>query len=300
MFTYTQLYKRSADDCGIILDTGSQAVINIQQDINQGLRLFKNASRRYWTRKEVKTNIIQNQQFYTFPQDAVRLTTARVLSGSIQIPIIMVDSEETWNRINLVPSMTIGTPFFGFIRGRNELGLYPVPSQNIANGLIMSYEPRLRDMTIDDKTDITVDVTGNNATVTTSGGGFNQNMVGMYFALTDGTDGNWYPITGFTDANHITLENVYQGPSVSGKACIIGQVPDIPEDYHLGLVYFACFNYFLKRKDKDTAAAYKSLFDDLYKQYKKVYANKTTGAVQDDILPYNYNLFGLPPTNVSA
>jgi hypothetical protein len=66
------------------------------------------------------------------------------------------------------------------------------------------------------------------------------------------------------------------------------------------MVYFSAYNYFLKRKDNATAAGYKSLFDDLFKQYRHVYSAKTTGIVQDDLTPYTYNLFGLPPQNVTA
>lgn len=286
---------------GVAVTPSSQALTNIQQDLNQGLRLFKNASRRYWTRKEVVTDLVANQQYYTFPEDMVRITTVKVTSGGLTLPVIMIDSEEMWNRLNLVPAMTVGIPTQGFIRGRNEIGLYPLPAANATNGLIVSYESRLKDMSLDDVTTATLNVTLNSAAVVANTGTpFTANMVGMWLSVTDGSDGNWYQITGYTDTTHITLENYYQGPTKTGVACIIGSVPDIPEDYHLALAYYAAYNYFLKRKDKDTAAAFKSLFDDLFKQYKKVYGVKTTGFTQDDLTLYNYNLFGLPPQNVTA
>jgi hypothetical protein len=125
MLTYTTLYKRAADMIGISPSTASQALTNIQQDINQGLRLFKDASRRYWTRKEVTTNLVAGQQYYTFPEDMVRITTVRATSGALTFPVTLVDSEELWNRINLIPAMTVGIPTQGFMRGRDELGLYP-------------------------------------------------------------------------------------------------------------------------------------------------------------------------------
>lgn len=300
MITYTQLYKRAADIIGVSTTASSLALTNIQQDINQGLRLFKNASRRYWTRKEAVTNLVAGQQYYTFPEDMVRITTVRVTSGGLTIPVTMIDSEELWNRLNLIPAMTVGIPLQGFIRGRNELGLYPVPSTNYTNGLIVSYESRLKDMRLDDTTTVTINATINSVNVVANTGTFNANMVGMWLAVTDGSDGNWYQITGYTDTTHITLENYYQGPTKTNVACIIGLVPDIPEDYHLGLVYYAAYNYFLKRKDAAMAANYKSLFDELLREYKATYSAKTTGLTQDDQTPYTYNLFGLPPTNVTA
>lgn len=301
MLTYTQLYKEVADNCGFSSSSGSQSLTNAQRHINLALRKFKNASRRYWTRKEVKTNLVSGQQYYTFPEDMVRVTTVRVTSGGITLPVTMVDSEELWNRINLVPSMTVGIPTQGFIRGRNELGLYPIPSDNVTNGLMVSYESRMKDMSIDDKTDATINVTNNNVgIVASSGTPFNQNMVGMWISVTDGSDGNWYQITGYTDTTHITIENYYQGPTKSSVACIIASVPDIPEDFHQALADYACYRYFLKRKDKDTSAAYKSLYDGALKEYKSIYAAKTTGVTQEDLNPYTYNLFNLPPQNVTA
>jgi hypothetical protein len=301
MITYTQLYKEVADNCGFSPTTASFSLTNAQRHINLALKKFKNASRRYWTRKEVTTNLVASQQAYTFPEDMVRITTVKVTSGGLTLPVTMIDSEELWNRLNLIPAMTVGIPTQGFIRGRNELLLYPIPSANVTNGLIVSYESRTKDMSIDDLTSATLNVTnGSVAIVASSGTPFNAKQVGMWLSITDGSDGNWYQITGYTDTTHITIENYYQGPTTTGVASIIASVPDIPEDYHQALVDYACYRYFMKRKDKDTAASYKSLYDDALKDYKKNYAAKTTGVTQDDLTPYSYNMFGLPPQNVTA
>jgi hypothetical protein len=300
MLTYTQSYKRAADIIGINTTTSSQALTNIQQDINQGLRIFKNASRRYWTRKEVTTSLVSGQQYYTFPEDMIRITTVKVTSGGLVLPVVMIDSEEMWNRLNVIPAMTVGIPTTGYIRGKNELGLYPIPSVTTANGLIVSYEPRLRDMSLDDTTSITLNVTNGSITVTAASGTFNSKMVGMSLQVTDGSDGNWYPIVGYTNSTTITLENVYQGPTSTGVASIIGQTPDIPEDYQLGLVYYAAYNYFLKRKDAGMSANYKALYQDLLTQYIEVYADKTTGQVLQGIDDMQYSLFGLPPMNMTS
>lgn len=284
---------------GISTTTTSQALTNIQADINQGLRIFKNSSRRYWTRKEVTTSLVQGQQYYTFPEDMVRITTVRVTSGGLTLPVVLIDSEEMWNRLNVIPAMTVGIPTTGYIKGRNELGLYPIPSVTSANGLIVSYEPRLKDMSLDDATP-TINVTNGSVTVGASTNVFNSKMVGMSLQVTDGSDGNWYPIVGYTSPTSITIENVYQGPTSSGVASLIGQVPDIPEDFQLGMVYYAAYNYFLKRKDQGQAAGYKALYQDLLTQYIEAYADKTTGQVLQGIDDMQYSLFGLPPMNLTS
>lgn len=301
MITYTQLYKEVADNCGFSSAVASQSLSNAQRHINHALRKFKNASRRYWTRKEVTTNLVASQQSYTFPEDMVRITTVKCVSGDMTLPVTMIDSEEVWNRINLIPAMTVGIPTQGFIRGRNELLLYPMPSATVTNGLIVSYESRQKDMSIDDITSATLNVTnGSVAIVASSGTPFTQNMVGQWLSITDGSDGNWYQITGYTDTTHITIENYYQGPTKSGVASIIASVPDIPEDFHQALVDYACYRYFLKRKDKGTAVDYKTLYDEALKDYKSIYAAKTTGLTQDSLGSSSYNLFNLPPQNVTA
>lgn len=296
MITFQQSYTRGADFCGISIAQNSASLINIKQDVNQGYRILKNASKRYWSRKEKTANLVANQQYYTFAADIVRATTVRVKIGGITLPITMVDSEDFWNKLNLIPTMTVGMPTHGFIRGRNELGLYPVPSSNTTGGLIISYESRQRDMSQDDLTG-NFGVTNNSATVT--GTGFSAKMIDSWFTIGDGSDGYWYQVTNVVGTTQLTLENVFLGPTNASLAGLVGQCSDLPEDYHLAGPYFAAYNYYLKRKDKDTAAAYKSLFDALEKDYIATYASKMTGAVQDDLTQFTFNLFGLPPQNMS-
>lgn len=301
MLTFSVLTSRAQDICGVVT-TNSTDTTNIQMDINQGLRLFKNASRRYWTRKEVTADIVANQQYYTFPEDMVRITEVRVnsggSSGGFNWPIVQIDSEELWNRYNIISSQTVIFPQFFFIRGRNEIGLYPVPSTTTAGGLIVSYESRQPDMSLPDTTGISVGVINGSQTVTSSSL-FASNMVGMWFTITDGSDGNWYLINAVTNSSSLTLENVYLGPTEANATATIGSAPDIPEDYQLGLVYFACYNFFLKRKDNDTATMYKALFEDLLMQYKEVYAAKTTGLVQKPQTDGIFNVFFLPPGTIT-
>lgn len=294
MITFTQLYTRVADICGYNYTTDTQDTTNAKQDINQALRLFKNSARRYWTRKEVTANLVAGQQYYTFPEDMVRITEVKANTGGYNWPLVQVDSEALWNRFNVIPSNTVIVPQFFFVRGRNEIGLYPTPSVSVTGGLIVSYEPRMIDMSLDDTTTTTVTVTNGSQSVTSPSVAFNTNMNGMYFSVTDGTDGNWYPIIGATSTT-LTLENVYQGISESGATCQIGLVPDIPEEYHLGMVYYAAYQFYLKRNEMQNATLYKSLFEDLLMQFKEVYAAKTTGIVQKPISDNIFNIFWLPP-----
>jgi hypothetical protein len=151
-------------------------------------------------------------------------------------------------------------------------------------------------MTLDDLTTGTVSVTNGSTAVTLVGTTVTSKVVGQWFQVTDGTDGNWYQITAFVDNTHVTLGNDYAGATSASATYIIGQAADIPEDYHMALIYYACYNFFLKRKDSGQALNYKSLFDDLLQQFKETYAAKSTGQVQNDMTDMGYNIFQIPPT----
>lgn len=292
---------------GISLTANLQDVTNIQMDINQGLKLFKNASRRYWTRAEKSAGLVANQQYYLLPADLVRITEVKVISNGLTFPLTQIDSEAIWNKQNIIPSMTINLPLYYFIKGNGEIGLWPVPSQTTANALVVSYEPRLQDMSVDDVTSainssgntVTATVLAGSTTVTFSASIISANMVGRWFTVNDGTDGNWYQIGIFDSSASFELVGDYQGISGSSHTFVIGQAPDIPEDYHLGLVYYATYQYYLKRSDNESAMLYKSLFEDLLNQYKEVYAAKSTGQVQNDMGNIGYNILTIPPTNLS-
>ncbi len=294
MLTFTEGYTRAADIVGINPLTDSQDLSNIKFDFNQALRMFKNASRRYWTRKEVTTNLVAGQQYYTFPEDMVRITQVKANTGGYNWPLVQVDSEALWNRFNVIPSNTVIVPQFFFVRGRNEVGLYPIPSVNTTAGLIVSYEPRMVDMSLDDTTTTTVNVANGSQNVTNPSTNFVSTMSGMYFSVTDGSDGNWYPVISAT-ATTLVLENYYQGPSENTVPCIIGSVPDIPEEYHLGLVYYSAYQFYLKRKDMNSATLYKGLYEDLMQKFIEAYAAKTTGVIQKPLTDNIFNIFWLPP-----
>lgn len=295
MLTFQTMYTRVADLCGFSVSDDTQDVTNAKQDINQALRLFKNTSRRYWTRKEVTADLVAGQQYYTFPEDMVRITQVKANTGGYNWPLIEVDSEKLWNKFNVIPSNTVIVPQFYFVRGRNEIGIYPIPSGNETAGLVISYEPRLPDMSTDDVTTTTVTVTSGSQLVTSPSAAFSPNMANnMWFSVTDGSDGNWYPIISAT-SSQLTLENYYQGPSESGAPCIIGPAADIPEDFQMAPIYFAAYNFYLKRNETANATLYKGLYEDLLQRYIEAYAAKSTGLVQKPLTDNLFNIFWLPP-----
>lgn len=277
MLTFTQMKKKAANFCGIYDDAPDMD--SIITDIHTGVKLFQNAARRYWTRREKKTNLNTNQQYYQFPSDMLRVRTVRVKSGNRMVPLAEVFSEEEWDSLNVSQFAVAGHPTHFFVKGADEIGLYPTPRQTVVDGLVVSYEPRMVDMAIED-VNLNANVTENGVTVVDPQGRFKPNMVNdCWLTVTNGSDGNWYKIVKFIDKNNIQIDNNYQGLTENNVPILIGQCPSFPEEYHLAPVHYAAQQFFLLRKDLESAGMYGQLFDKAFAEYRRVYGKKTSGGV---------------------
>lgn len=295
--TFQQLYQGVQEITG---DTDTTNLPGMKRSINIGMQTMMAHMRRYWTRASKTADIVAAQQYYQYPTDAIRITGAVITSGGIPYPLTFVTSEAEWRRLNIMTTATITIPAYAFVRGQDEIGVYPTPSANISGGLEIYYEPRIPNMTQDDFATGTVTVTNGSATITHSAAGFTTKMVGRYFQTTDATDGLWYKITAYVDASNLTLENYYQGISGSGVTFNIGESPPIPEEYHENLIDYGAYRYYLDRKDVGVASEYKSLFDAALVNARSTYTSKTTSSIitnafDDEV----WSPFGLPPTSIS-
>lgn len=278
MLTFTQMKQQAADNCGLYADAPEMA--KVIRDINTGVKRFQNAARRYWTRSEKKTNLKANQMYYQFPSDMLRVSTVKVKQGDHYVPITQIRSEEQWNRLGSAPGFATNNAMYYFIKGADEVGIYPIPSVDVTDGMIVSFEPRMVDMMIDDF-ELKADVVENSVIVTAhTPSVFSPKVANnCWFTSEDGLDGNWYKVSKYIDTTHIWIDNVYQGQTATDISVRIGQCPPFPEEYHDAPVYYACHQFFLLRKDLESASMYKQLFDAAFTEYKQVYGNKTTGGV---------------------
>lgn len=300
MLTLSMISARAYDMMGSPNDNGV-TLLNIAQDINQAQQLFKNAVRNYWTRNQVTTNLVTGQQDYQLPANFVRATEVTITANGIVYPLVQVSSEHKWNEYNIIPAVTIYIPTRFFIKGFNVISIWPAPSTNNVGTLSVSFQPRSRDWS-----SVLADVTGtasvNNGKVlvTDSGTSFSPSMVGEGFSVTDGTDGNWYVVNSVPTNSTLNLQNYYIGQTNATAKYVVGQVPDIPEDYQMALVYYPLYQFHLKRGSMQLAQAYFGLFQDLLNKYEDTYAVKTTGIVQTKQRGAVYSVFGIPPTNLTS
>jgi hypothetical protein len=262
--------------------------------------LLKSAAQQYYTRKEISADLVAGQQFYTLPADTIRPRNVRINNGSLIFPIPMIESEDEWNAFNIVPQFSVFYPQKAFMRGPNEIGVWPIPSTNLPGAFIIAYDSRMEDMYLDDTVGVSVTATKNSVTITNNAHAFKPSMVGMKLGFTDGSDGNWYSIIGYTNDQTMTIENFYQKATQTTTGTIIGICPDIPEEFHPALEDYALSRYYkLKRINAAVADDFEAGFLRAQEGYLGTFSDKESSQIinpRTNRLPYNPLL--VPPTSM--
>lgn len=264
-----QLYQQ------ISQDYTTAGLVIAKRDINEGGSMFLNRLGRKFNKEYLTTNLVADQQYYQMSTTTLRVSEIRVLNGTNYYTPHLVASEEEWNKLNSI-STTGSYPTDYYIRGFNEIGLYPTPSSNVTSGLIVSHEPQHADLSQADYTTGSVTVTNGSVTVTHSATGFTQSMIGRWLQITDGSDSKWYKIAGFTSTSVITLENYFEGISGSGKTFRIGEIMKIPNAYQDAPVYYALDRFYQTNNDQKSAMTYQVRFDQKVKSAKETYGRSTS------------------------
>lgn len=256
-------------------DEAAAQLVMFKRDINEGGAMFANRLGRKFNKQFKTTSLVADQQYYQMSSDTLRVADIRVLNGTSWYTPELVASEDEWNKMNTI-TLTSNIPTHYFIRGFNEIGLFPIPSSSLSNALSVSYEPQHVEVQAADYETGTVTVSAGNITVTHSGTGFTPQMVGRQFQVTDGTDGRWYRIAAYVSSSVVQLENYYEGISGSGRAFRIGEVMKIPQAYQDAPVYYAVDRYYLTKGDKESAAIFSLRFDQKVKSAKQTYGRATS------------------------
>lgn len=234
-------------------------------------------------------------QYYQIPKDADKPKEVIAYNGTIWTPLIEIVDEAQWKRLNI--TVLTGPATHYFVRGSDEIGLYPAPAANQVGGLELVFEKRQLKMTQDDFTTGTVAITNGTTTLTHSATGFTAQMVGRGFEVTDGSDNNWYRIASFTSTSVVTLDNVYQGLTVTAATFRIGEVMDIPEEYLEGPIDYAMWRYELGH-DITKATTFEQNFKESLNDCKSEYGRKSASSIVNASGPARYYdpLRGTPTT----
>lgn len=294
--TFQQIYEEVQS--GTQSSSASELIL-IKRDANVATQRFKSVMSRPWSRIAKKADTVADQQDYQLPRSVLRPTGVDFLYGDAYYPLIEVASEQNWNALNAVASSGIGQPRFFFPKGKDVISIYPVPSTATVEGLRVYYEPKQPRMVSADYTTGTVTVTQGSTTITHSAAGFTADMVGKYFYVTDGTDGNDYQIVDYTDTSNVVLENYYEGTSGASKSFVIGSVPDVPDEYIPAIMDYCYARFYLRKGDRNAGSDFLALFQSALDECKEAYASPTS--MPNIHSPYDMmlNMFDNPPGTLS-
>lgn len=273
MLTFQDIYTEAQAQAQ---DTSAASAIVIKRGANQGMHKFMAVLNRDWIDQERTFDVKANQQYYQNPEDAIRIKSVVVTVGSVAYPLDEIATDDDWHALNM-RTQTNSFPRFYFVKGSDQYGIWPTPSALLTGGGLLTFEGRARDMSQDDYTTGTVTMVNGSAAVVGSSTVFTANMVGRKLQLTDGSpDGIAYTIAAFTDSTHITLENAYGGLGGAGKTYRIGEVPNIPDEFHEALIDYAMYRYYRRRRDWTIAKDMKSTFDEALVLCEQNYSSKSS------------------------
>lgn len=261
MLTFQQMYEEVQAQ---VEDSDTTSLILIKRAINQGMQKFGSILNRQWRVQRRTFSTVADQQYYQLPEDCIRPKGLVITIGNVQYTVEEVADEESWNRLNMYQNETSDIPEKYFVSGNDLIGVWPIPSASHDSAAMLAYEARMRKMTAADYTTGTIAVTNGSAAVVGTGTTFTAAMVGRTLMVEDAAsqEGIPYKVAVFTDATHITLENYYAGATGSGKSYRIGEVPDIPPEFHESLIDYALYRYYKRRRDRGMYADAKAAFDE--------------------------------------
>lgn len=179
-----------------------------------------------------------NISTYFLPYNFDKLSSVKILVGTFNYVVKQVKNRDEWNRITSVVYQS-SYPIFYYLNNRT-IEFFPTP-QSTGNTITFNYKKRAVDLQNTDYTTGTITATNNSTTITGAGTTFTSGMVGRYLKVN--ADGNWYLITGFTNATTIAIEQPYQGTTVAGAAYTIGEMSVLPENHDMIPIYYALMQY---------------------------------------------------------
>ncbi len=279
-------------------DTTSTNVTRGNRYINQIIRNIVD----YWNWPFLETtstaSTVASQQAYTFPYNFRRVKSVTVTVGSTVYPVTEVSDWEKWNSLNQFgTNYTSGIPQFYFVKDDTEVQLCPIPS-SASNTITIVFTKAVRDLSVADYTTSTASITTATSRYAITGGSttWTALMVGRYFQF--GTDTQWYKIATRTGNTAITIVRAYGGDDKSGDTYTIGEMPDIPEDYHDLIWLGAAGRYWTLKKEDQHAAFYIRQFRDGLEKMKQRYGYKSTNQYIKGYPGYTINANDYP-TNLT-
>lgn len=296
--TFQEMYTSYGEISG---DSSTANIARGKRDINIGNNIFHARLNNYFTRKKKTANLEDGVYSYQLPSDCIKITAIGYLdSNGRERPVTQIRSRAQWTQLRASQQSSNRIIHF-FVPSADEIELYPTPSEDIDDGLIIYYKPRGQNMTATDYTTGTITLTDGEVTVTGSGTAFTDAMIGRILRDTDGSSGYEYRIAERTNGTELLLEEPYSGLSGSGITYLIGEAPLYPVEFHYAPVDYALQRYFELNGDPKSAKYHEGNFNAQVQQCQELYANSTSSMViVDENFGYDWtrdNVFTVTETN---
>lgn len=302
MITFNQAYLKTQR---LAKSNNTDVLTQLKQDINTGYHMFNAKLARYYSRKQQFTDLIAGQAIYQTPIDCVKVLGMTVqVTSNYQPTVKQVRSEYDWRQI-VSWNTESNWPAWYFMIGNDELSLWPIPSQDVTNGLRFYYQPQDHDLSLDDVTStsnssgqtVTVTVANGSTIVTATSAIFTTQMIGLSFQVNGVTDLSWYEIVDVPTTGTLTLKSAYVGVSGSAQSWTIGQTMIIPQEYQDSPMHYALFNFWSAQGNEPRSQFHKGQFDNMVQQCLEDYSSSNESSVIDDSDLY-LNPWLFPPTPV--
>jgi hypothetical protein len=271
MLSFTEMQTQFQDD---VNDTSANALTYAKRVINVGREILE-SSLNVKSLKDSRTgNTSSSTNIVSLPENFIRLIKFYVTVGTVKYPATPVYDEDLWRILTSRTTAPKSNILEKVFVQRNTLELYPYPSS--ANVWTMEYEGFTKPLVNDDYTTGTITTLANGGTsVVGSSTVWTAQMVGRYFKIT--ADGQWYEISAFTDATHITLKTAYQGAAIAAgsSAYVIGEMLRTPGPTHIIPVLYANWRWFKGvKKDRTTAREWKQDYMEMLNWAKSTFGQQ--------------------------
>ncbi len=223
---------------------------------NDSRRTFGALRSGSWPWLEIQQTVTTtaDQEYVEIPNNMRKVVGVRVRVGgstdqdsTTYIPIMVYDAK----RWELVIAARLGSntyPYYAYQRG-TRLYFQPIPSDS-SSQVVLIGRRNLKDLAIDDITNLTVTTATLGSTSITMSGSAVATWAGRFIRITESNtinkgDGYWYEIASVTNSTTIVLTKPYEGTSIvaGSAACTIGEITFEPEAWQMAPIYRAIAQY---------------------------------------------------------
>ena len=197
-----------------------------------------------WTfnRGTSTANTVADQQYYNLPYNCWRLRKVTITVDSTTYTPREVKDEKMWSILNSVSSSSNVPTYFYVKPSTNQVGFYPVPSED-NNTITYSFQKKILDYGASDYTTGTISVNNGSDTVTGSGTSWSSDMVGRHIKISD----FWYEITAVNSTTELEIRPEFGGSNVSGDSYQISELVPLPDGFENLPLWKALAIYFQSR-----------------------------------------------------